>query len=179
MNTEEIKRASEVMRRASLGEMAESTLRNSALKWGVHFLPHWDWNECDFRILDFPEPPEGQKWHNPPGLTATQVGVHEGWRLLLDCELDSRVRHDLERFCDGKWLSTPKELFPNPNGVYGLRTKSPLPEVKSDPIKEAWERIVRMKLNCSTHETAEAFFRLGWHNAEEHQMNQKENYEGQ
>jgi len=41
---------------------------------------------CEY-IAKFPEPPEGEEWHNPDKLTPEQVGVDDGWRLLLVSEL--------------------------------------------------------------------------------------------
>lgn len=36
--------------------------------------------------LAFPAPPEGRSWHNPENLTPEQVGVADGWRLVLSDE---------------------------------------------------------------------------------------------
>ena len=35
-----------------------------------------------------PDPPDGEEWQNPDNLTAEQIGIDDGWRLLLKSEID-------------------------------------------------------------------------------------------
>ena len=35
-----------------------------------------------------PDPPDGEEWQNPDSLTAEQIGIDDGWRLLLKSEID-------------------------------------------------------------------------------------------
>ncbi len=82
-----------------------------------------------FRIKpdEFPQPPEGKEWHNPENLTPEQVGVSEGWRLLLkDAEraLESGTEFLMQ---DGRW-----GRFTDYHGMSRLdnrtyRTRRPLP----------------------------------------------------
>lgn len=57
--------------------------------------------------LTFPEPPEGEKWHNPDNITPDQLG--EGYRLLLESEItNGRKRTRLiNRWdkADNRWLA--------------------------------------------------------------------------
>jgi len=65
---------------------------------------------CEIRIKQTPIPPapDGDSWQNPDNLTAEQIGIDEGWRLLLKSELVFRD----EKICcegwrtDGKWSRT-------------------------------------------------------------------------
>ena len=49
-------------------------------------------NESEIRIkaIAFPDAPEGEEWQNPDNLTAEQVGIEDGWRLLLVSEIYHR-----------------------------------------------------------------------------------------
>ena len=35
-----------------------------------------------------PDPPDGEEWQNPDSLTAEQIEIDDGWRLLLKSEID-------------------------------------------------------------------------------------------
>jgi len=81
--------------------------------------------------LEFHAPPEGEKWHNPDNLTADEVEVDKGYRLLLESEV---AENGNSRHCN--WLI---EMFhygedPWQSGCYGdcrngsYRTKNPLPK---------------------------------------------------
>lgn len=39
--------------------------------------------------MSFPDPPEGDSWHNPHDLSSTQVGIEDGWRLLTESEFQN------------------------------------------------------------------------------------------
>lgn len=78
--------------------------------------------------------PEGYDWHNPHGLTNEQIGVSEGWRLLLKEEInqDREPSLDLEawsivrsKWCEGLYYGDIE------NQTY--RTKWPLPSLKNTP----------------------------------------------
>ena len=47
---------------------------------------------CEIRIKQaaFPDAPDQEKWQNPDNLTAEQVGIEDGWRLLLVSEIYDR-----------------------------------------------------------------------------------------
>lgn len=170
MNKDQLKQAAEVMRRAAEGEVVITKTGNTE-GWIV-VNPVWDWCKNDYRILDFPSPPEGQKWHNPANLNATQVGVRDGWRLLLESEVgEDQWKGGIEYMENSptkRWSPFPEKLkyyFSYRTMVY--RTKSPLPEVKADPYKAAWEATFdpRMYPHCDMFE---AWFRKGWDACKEH-----------
>lgn len=86
------------------------------------------WFEGEYRIKpeEFPAPPEGQQWHNPQHFTPEQVGVSEGWRLLLVGE--QIQKGDMFDNYDRTWVSSSWVGVP----VGGIatdtyRTKRPLP----------------------------------------------------
>jgi hypothetical protein len=82
---------------------------------------------------EFPAPPEGDAWHNPARLTPAQVGVAEGWRLVLASEshgTDERVpstqywsRHD------SRWAAEEESRGYYADERSSLRTRQPLPAV--------------------------------------------------
>ena len=43
---------------------------------------------CEIRIkaIAFPDAPDGEEWQNPDNLTAEQVGIEDGFRLILESE---------------------------------------------------------------------------------------------
>lgn len=78
--------------------------------------------------LTFPDPPEGKQWHNPQGLTANQVEVNDGWRLVLSDEPSSAA--------DNQWASSTKTWhiwgkrdsgYPMKDYACTYRTRAPLP----------------------------------------------------
>lgn len=176
MNKTEILQAAEIMRRAAEGEVVKCRKKQPLSQW-THFYQDfipWDWQHADYRILDFPSPPPNNVWHNPSSLNATQVGVHEGWRLLLESEIDGGRRWDCEQwFAPAGWgiLSEesrrPMDLHHKiePVGVY--RTKSPLPEVKADPMEEAWI-VCGYHPHCVVPSSWKEIFERGWLNCKEH-----------
>ena len=46
-----------------------------------------DHREIRIKQTQIPDPPDGEKWHNPDSLTAEQIGIDYGWRLLLTSEI--------------------------------------------------------------------------------------------
>ncbi len=44
--------------------------------------------EIRIQQTPIPNPPDGQQWQNPDNLTAEQIGIDDGWRLLLKSEVD-------------------------------------------------------------------------------------------
>jgi hypothetical protein len=72
----------------------------------------------------FPPAPEGTAWHNPENLTPEQVGVSEGWRLLLE---DERVYQQDQCFENRHWLGTCNYEHGKMNRRLTYRTKRPLP----------------------------------------------------
>jgi len=65
-----------------------------------------DGNEIRLKVIAFPDAPDGEEWHNPDKLTAEQVGIEDGWRLLLVSEIvDGRELHVCESFIDEReWI---------------------------------------------------------------------------
>ena len=66
-------------------------------------------NRREIRIKQppIPDPPEGEEWQNPDNLTAEQIGIDDGWRLLLKSEIDaSRFTKVCQLWTAGRlWLS--------------------------------------------------------------------------
>lgn len=150
MNQQETQKAAEVMKRWSEGERVEARLRPHNL-WVLlnSSDPPWNWDGCDYRILDFLEPTKGQEWHNPLKFNASKVGVHEGWRLLLKSEL---MPNPVEYWLDyrpGRWDTVTNtdyfgrklEDLPKKGGTY--RTRAPLP--KPEPTPEELEETANQK----------------------------------
>lgn len=175
MNKTETLQAAEVMRRAAEGELVRAfqygPLGPEYSSWSKGEQMTWDWKGFGYDVLEFPDPPPNSAWHNPANLTATQVGVHEGWRLLLESEMDGGRRWDCEQwFAPSGWghLSEesrrPTDLYHKiePAGVY--RTKSPLPEVKADPCEEACKHAFPQSWNSSI----QTIWKEAWQACEEH-----------
>lgn len=55
--------------------------------------------------IKFPDPPCGEEWHNPDGLSAAQVGVRDGWRLLVKSEVRVPRREHIAHSCE-MWRRT-------------------------------------------------------------------------
>jgi len=74
-----------------------------------------------------------EQWHNPSNLTAEQVGLADGWRLLLKSEVDAGKFGSSDEF----WrISTGRFEHAGcaPGGCYWsgfdtVRTKQPLPKL--------------------------------------------------
>lgn len=47
-----------------------------------------DGRDIRFKQITLPDAPDGEEWNNPDNLTSDQVGIIEGWRLLLKSEID-------------------------------------------------------------------------------------------
>lgn len=64
-------------------------------------------HEIRIKQTPIPDPPDGEKWHNPNNLTAEQIGIDAGWRLLLKSEIDaSRFKRVCQLWTAGRlWLS--------------------------------------------------------------------------
>lgn len=75
-----------------------------------------------------PEPPEGRTWANRANLTAEQIGISEGWRLLLVGEV---IPDDYQLWFCGRWDSgCGMEGCEQRNNADTRRTKQPLPKPK-------------------------------------------------
>lgn len=119
-----------VMTAAAKGVDIEFLNRNFMGYWILQPIPSWDWFQYDYRIKEekFPDPPEGEGWHNPGNLTCSEIGVENGYRLLLKSEIKEADP------CDNKiekWRRT-SETWDNSGWVGSLnsetyRTKNPLP----------------------------------------------------
>jgi hypothetical protein len=84
--------------------------------------------------MEFPQPPEGEEWHNPEGFDTTKVEVDKGYRLLLKSEIGEKTEsHPLRCKCDtfnrvyktwldGHWGKCSQRTY---------RTKVPLPAKKT------------------------------------------------
>lgn len=86
-------------------------------------------------VDSFDDPPDGQEWHNPAGLTPEQVGVQDGWRLLLKSEISWDGKDYLIDACD-RWATG--DWSGRNHGArldYTYRTRQPLPQrVKLVPL---------------------------------------------
>ena len=84
--------------------------------------------------LDFGNPPAGQEWHNPAGLTPEQVDIKHGWRLLLKSEI-AELGGDFRREADC-WVLGTQGKFYWKSGNIGMqasksyRTRQSLPKGK-------------------------------------------------
>lgn len=76
----------------------------------------------------FPEPPDGEQWHNPANLTPEQVGVKDGWRLALVSEVSTTIalcgKVEMWRF--KKWDRSEHWICDSIGETY--RTREPLPQ---------------------------------------------------
>jgi len=80
--------------------------------------------------LKFSKPPEGEEWHNPANLTADQIEVDKGYRLLLKSEIGNKeINHPLFRKCETFRSSWWKGSWGGCDGAT-YRTKVPLPTKK-------------------------------------------------
>ena len=51
-----------------------------------------DHREIRIKQTPIPDPPEGEEWQNPDNLTAEQIEIDDGWRLLLKSEVHEDKR---------------------------------------------------------------------------------------
>jgi hypothetical protein len=88
IDTSTLDRKISVMTAFKEGKSIQCRTRGSKDEWTDVFALAWNWPDVDYRIkpLEFPALPEGLEWHNPNNLTLEQVG--DGWRLLVDSEVD-------------------------------------------------------------------------------------------
>lgn len=156
------------MRRAASGEIVQYKAKSetwNSCAWSPDI--SWNWVLWDYRILDFPEPPKGQEWHNPNNHTATKVGVHEGWRLLTEEEYikgNKNHRGDVEYWWHSRGRFAPLggscELVKET-----IRTKEPY---KPGPTPEELEEDAMEKASTQSAaaswapETMGHQFRNGW-----------------
>jgi len=71
------------------------------------------------KTVRFPEPPAGEQWNNPGKLSAEQVGIQDGWRLLLKSEIEAHRNLDSQPSIDNedvKW-NNPDNLTAQPFGI--------------------------------------------------------------
>jgi len=100
-----------------------------------------DWSNpgLNFRIkpLEFPEPPVGEQWHNPAGVTAEQVEIDKGYRLLTKSEnlsaredrFQLRPEGDREAWIKGSGIWDGHKNCGDAGGIT-YRTRLPLPTPK-------------------------------------------------
>jgi len=111
------------------------------------------------RPLEFPAPPEGESWHNPENLTAEQVEVDKGWRLLTTGERSSASDDRLHFSGSDRqaWVKLSGRWDVGGNCGNGelvtYRTRRPLPQPKKRvPLENAdwvqggpwWVRLKRL-----------------------------------
>lgn len=78
-----------------------------------------------------PDPPVGHKWHRDDW---TQDMLPDGYRPLLECEIDNKEHSDIDwRSEDAVGFCEPIDAF-FANGVGWFRTKRPLPTQDQDPL---------------------------------------------
>lgn len=171
MNPDELKHAAEVMRRAADGEVVEYIQKESLVTNQWRILPkesydHFNFRNYCYKVLDFPPPPDGCQWWNPEKLNATQVGVHEGWRLPI---YGHGLPDDAQRWNGNEWMH--REYYNEKAGSYGWqvdgstwRTKSPLPSPKVDALQEECQKHWDSRLMHSHDDT----FIAGWNAAAAH-----------
>lgn len=106
-------------------------------------------------VLQFPAPPEGEKWHNPDNLTPEQVEIDKGYRLRLESE---KVGNSDEFWLTiGAWSKTLHSGY-NLEAVYTYRTREPL-LVKEKPSQQEQLWICESASHCPyqtgtcTHQT--------------------------
>lgn len=95
--------------------------------WEITHFPTWRWGEFEYRIKEekFPNPPEGEEWHNPENLTPEQVGISKRYRLALKSGIfvgNKRGGFDVWTIAKD-WAGG---ISPNIS-VFTYRTKCPLP----------------------------------------------------
>lgn len=163
MNRTKAAELAEIMKRYANGEVVQWQREGCPQNTWYHFPePPFDHSKYIFRVLDFPEPPKGKEWWNPMKLTATNVGVHEGWRLLLEGELRGTY-YRVWDYTNRKW---DEGLNPwqksNEGSFYTFRTKAPLP--KPDPTPEELEEAEMRKASKSLGYIEDSFepFVNGW-----------------
>jgi len=61
-------------------------------------------DQVQIKQIEIPAPPDGEIWHNPDELTSEQIGIEDGWRLLLVSELNSLRENSL--LPSQIWVST-------------------------------------------------------------------------
>jgi len=97
-------------------------------------------------IPKFPEPPEGESWFNGSDLSADQVGVNDGFRLLLiselynrECQIEAEGWSDVERkWTKGRFWAVEKSIV-----TYRVKTAehpvgSLKPKEEAVKCKEWW-----------------------------------------
>ena len=105
--------------------------------WRVWLNPDWSNSVDCYRIkpepapLEFPESPAGRQWHNPEACTPEQVGIADGWRLLLK---DEEIRQGDEHwtaYSTAVWR--PSQMVGALNNDCGntRRTRRPLPQAST------------------------------------------------
>jgi hypothetical protein len=105
--------------------------------------------------ISFPPAPEGREWWNFHNATPKQVGVSEGWRLLLKGE---RIEEGDEFFlnCYRAWESTSRADASAGDNRDTYRTRRPLPvEPESQSCEKSQPpcekiRLSRFSIRCET-----------------------------
>lgn len=147
MNTKELILAGETMlAAANIGKVSYKGKKSD--KWTTQEAQDckFNWGVNDYRVGEhFPELPAGMSWHNPRDLTPEQFETNDGWRPLMENELDGNRHLDIE------WSVSSETLnwLPRDSDVFGesrtrrergwvasggcLRTTRPMPDVELPP----------------------------------------------
>ncbi len=77
--------------------------------------------------LEFPAPSESRAWGNPCNLTAEEVGLDQGWRLMM---LGEVTKQEDEFFWGNSWISAREGIVIYRAQQETYRTRRPLPTPK-------------------------------------------------
>lgn len=125
--------------------------------WWPVTCPGWDWSSHMYRI-DPASSPRLAVGHNPDGLTEEQVGVKDGWRLLVEGELANRnTNPDIQmwmglQYCwnkasQGVLLSSTYRTK-QPPGFFLPKVKVRVPLVSDDLPSPCWIRPSEYACHC-------------------------------
>jgi hypothetical protein len=88
--------------------------------------------------LEFPPLPEGKQWHNPNNLTLEQVG--DGWRLLVDSEVDGESHCGCQYWDGGNggWTETEDWMWDKWSTIR-VPISTPFPEPPKKVVMVPWD----------------------------------------
>lgn len=147
----------------SAGKTLERSFVNNAARWtdveDIHGLANYITHGCEIRIkqIQFPAAPDGEVWHNPDNLTAEQVGVEDGWRLLLVSEaylrdLGAQIVGQCAGFRSIRWNSSGHLTVNCPHKSYRVKTADyPVGSLKPKKKKPDYERILIKTIDGKLH----------------------------